>query len=55
MSYFYFANRPTLSAIFGRDLSKPETLRAYRDHVVTLTLAGLAPDRGQRAIKRRAG
>ena len=43
MTFFYFANGVTLSAIFGRDLSTPETLAAYRNHIVTLILNGLRP------------
>lgn len=43
MTFFYFANGVTMSAIFGRDLSTPEALAAYRDHIVALTLAGLRP------------
>lgn len=41
MTFFYFANGLTMSAIFGRDLSSPEAIAAYRNHIVTLTLAGL--------------
>jgi len=44
MTFFYFANSLTMSAIFGRDLSAPETLASYRNHIVTLTLAGLRPE-----------
>jgi TetR/AcrR family transcriptional regulator len=44
MTFFYFANGLTISAIFGRDLSAPETLTSYRNHIVTLTLAGLRPE-----------
>ncbi|MFE0017863.1 TetR/AcrR family transcriptional regulator [Mesorhizobium sp. NPDC059054] len=43
MTFFYFANGITMSAIFGRDLSTPEALAVYRDHIVALTLAGLRP------------
>ena len=43
MTFFYFANGLTMSAIFGRDLSKPAALASYRDHIVSLTLAGLRP------------
>jgi len=31
LSYFYFSNTPTLSAIFGRDLSSPAARRAPRN------------------------
>jgi len=43
MTFFYFANGLTMSAIFGRDLSTPEALALYRNHIVTLTLNGLRP------------
>jgi TetR/AcrR family transcriptional regulator len=43
MTFFYFANGLTMSAIFGRDLSQPGAVRSYRDHIVTLTLTGLQP------------
>lgn len=43
MTFFYFANGQTLSAIFGRDLSRPEVVRSYRNHIVELTLSGLRP------------
>ncbi len=44
MTFFYFANGLTLSAIFGRDLSRAEAIASYREHIVKLTLDGLAPD-----------
>lgn len=43
MTFFYFANGLTMSAIFGRDLTQPAALASYRDHIVALTLAGLRP------------
>lgn len=43
MTFFYFSNGRTLSAIFGRELGTPETIASYRDHIVQLTLAGLRP------------
>ena len=43
MTFFYFANGLTMSAIFGRDLTQPEAIASYRNHIVTLTLAGLRP------------
>lgn len=43
MTFFYFANGLTMSAIFGRDLTRPESVASYRDHIVKLTLAGLRP------------
>lgn len=43
MTFFYFANGLTMSAIFGRDLTQPGAVASYRDHIVSLTLAGLRP------------
>ena len=43
LSYFFFSNTPTLSAIFGRDLSSPAAQRARRKHVVDLVLQALRP------------
>jgi TetR/AcrR family transcriptional regulator len=43
LSYFYFSNTPTLSAIFGIDFSRPATRRARRKHVVDLVLQALRP------------
>jgi TetR/AcrR family transcriptional regulator len=43
MTFFYFANGLTMSAIFGRDLTRPEAIASYRDHIVKLTLSGLRP------------
>ena len=43
MTFFYFANGLTMSAIFGRDLSQKEAIRSYRDHIVALTMNGLRP------------
>lgn len=43
MTFFYFANGLTMSAIFGRDLTQPNAVASYRNHIVTLTLAGLRP------------
>jgi TetR/AcrR family transcriptional regulator len=41
MTFFYFANGLTMSAIFGRDLARKESIESYRKHIVTLTLNGL--------------
>jgi TetR/AcrR family transcriptional regulator len=41
MTFFYFSNGLTLSAIFGRDLTTKEAVASYRDHIVTLVLEGL--------------
>lgn len=43
MTFFYFANGLTISAIFGRDLAHPDAVRSYRKHIVDLTIAGLRP------------
>jgi TetR/AcrR family transcriptional regulator len=43
LSYFFFSNTPTLSAIFGTDLSSPKAKRARRKHVVDLVLQALRP------------
>ena len=43
MTFFYFANGQTMSAIFGRDLARREAIASYRDHIVRLTLGGLRP------------
>nr|WP_223153579.1 TetR/AcrR family transcriptional regulator [Bradyrhizobium japonicum] len=41
LSYFYLSNTPTLSAIFGKDLSSRAARRARRRHVVDLLLHSL--------------
>src|SRR5690349_23613591 len=43
LSYFFFSNTPTLSAIFGTDLSSTAAKRARRKHVVDLVLQALRP------------
>lgn len=43
LSYFFFSNTPTLSAIFGKDLSSPGARRVRRKHVVDLVLQALRP------------
>lgn len=43
LSYFFFSNTRTLSAIFGNDLSRPAARRARRRHVVDLVLQALRP------------
>ncbi|WGS01306.1 MULTISPECIES: TetR/AcrR family transcriptional regulator [unclassified Bradyrhizobium] len=43
LSYFFFSNTPTLSAIFGKDLSSPTEKRARRKHVVDLVMQSLRP------------
>ena len=43
LSYFFFSNTPTLSAVFGKDLSSPAARRSRRTHVVDLVLQALRP------------
>jgi TetR/AcrR family transcriptional regulator len=43
LSYFFFSNTPTLSAIFGKNLRSPAAKRARRKHVVELVLRALRP------------
>jgi TetR/AcrR family transcriptional regulator len=43
LSYFYFSNTPTLSAIFGKDLSSRTARQARRRHVVDLVIHALRP------------
>jgi TetR/AcrR family transcriptional regulator len=43
LSYFFFSNTPTLSAIFGKDFSSPAARRARRKHVVDLVMQSLRP------------
>lgn len=43
LSYFFFSNGPTLSAIFDKDFSSAAALRARRKHVVDLVMQSLRP------------
>jgi TetR/AcrR family transcriptional regulator len=43
LSYFYFSNTPTLSAIFGKDRSSRAARQARRRHVVDLVMHSLRP------------
>ncbi len=43
LSYFFFSNTATLSAIFGKDLRQPAARRARRKHVVDLVMQSLRP------------
>ena len=43
LSYFFFSNTPTLSAIFGKDLGTPAARRDRRKHVVDLVMQSLRP------------
>ncbi len=41
ISYFYFSNNPTLSAIFGKQLNAPQEIASRRQHVVDFALSAL--------------
>lgn len=41
LSYFFFSNTPTLSAIFRKDFSSRTARRSRRKHVVDLVLQSL--------------
>jgi TetR/AcrR family transcriptional regulator len=43
LSYFFFSNTPTLSAIFGSDLGSAAAKRTRRKHVVDLVMQALRP------------
>ena len=43
LSYFFFSNTPTLSAIFGKDFSSRAAKQARRRHVVDLVMQSLRP------------
>ena len=43
LSYFFFSNTATLSAIFGKDLRSEAARRARRKHVVDLVMQSLRP------------
>jgi TetR/AcrR family transcriptional regulator len=43
LSYFFFSNTPTLSAIFGSDLSSAAARKARRKHVADLVMQSLRP------------
>ena len=44
MSYFFFSNNRTLSAIFGADLGNSKAVATRRRHVIEFTLAALRPN-----------
>jgi len=44
LSYFFFSNTPTLSAIFRKDFSSRTARRSRRKHVVDLVLQSLRPN-----------
>ena len=43
LSYFYFSNLRTLSAIFGVDLATPDSVASRRRHVVDFVLNAIRP------------
>ncbi|CAN5394956.1 TetR/AcrR family transcriptional regulator [soil metagenome] len=43
LSYFFFSNTPTLSAIFGKDFTTAASKRARRRHVVDMVMQALRP------------
>ncbi|MFL6692931.1 MAG: TetR/AcrR family transcriptional regulator [Ramlibacter sp.] len=51
ISYFFFSNNYTLSAIFGRKLGSRTALAQRRRHVIQFTLNALRPDRASRPAK----
>ncbi|WP_046866863.1 TetR/AcrR family transcriptional regulator [Microvirga massiliensis] len=44
LSYFFFSNNRTLSAIFSKDLGSPKAVAVRRKHVVKFALSALRPD-----------
>lgn len=48
ISYFFFSNNYTLSAIFGRQLGSRAALAQRRRHVIAFTLNALRPDAAPR-------
>lgn len=42
MTFFYFANGLTMSAIFGRELNSESAIEHYREHIVAMTIKGLS-------------
>lgn len=44
LSYFFFSNNRTLSAIFDRDMASPGQKARRRKHVIDLVLSALRPD-----------
>lgn len=44
LSYFYFSNNRTLSAIFDRDMASPGQKARRRQHVIDLVLSALRPE-----------
>jgi len=41
LGFFYLSNRHTLSTIFERNLTEPEALKAWGEHIVSVTLASV--------------
>ncbi|MCF3936132.1 TetR family transcriptional regulator [Acuticoccus sp. M5D2P5] len=43
LGFFYMANNPTLSTIFGRNLATPEALETRREHIASVIMDYLRP------------
>ncbi len=43
LSYFFFSNNRTLSAIFGRALDKPKAVAERRRHIIAFAMGALRP------------
>ncbi|WP_047453470.1 TetR/AcrR family transcriptional regulator [Rhizobium rhizogenes] len=41
LGFFYLSNRHTLSTIFARKLTAPDALKAWGEHIVSVTLASI--------------
>lgn len=41
LGFFYLQNRHTLSTIFGRELTAPAAIKAWGEHIVSVTLASI--------------
>ncbi|MBS4047488.1 MAG: TetR family transcriptional regulator [Alphaproteobacteria bacterium] len=44
LSYFFFSNNRTLSAIFGRALDKPKAVAERRRHIIAFAMGALRPE-----------
>jgi TetR/AcrR family transcriptional regulator len=47
LGYFYFSNAPTLSAIFGRDMTDRQQVAKRRRHVIEFVTAAIQPIGGR--------
>ncbi|HEX6956442.1 MAG TPA: TetR/AcrR family transcriptional regulator [Ferrovibrio sp.] len=55
LSYFFFSNNRTLSAIFGRAMDRPKAVAERRRHVVAFAMGALRPAEPQRRGESRRG